>query len=110
LAEDELPEDDQPPEYLAANLRRCPGCGGMVYQWPCLACRIRDAQEAGLALSDGEPTAHITATSGHITTTSGLAMGCRSSETSREGEAPAELAEHIAATSSRALRDGSTGY
>ncbi len=55
LTEADLPEDDQPPDYLAANLRRCPGCGGMVYRWPCLACRIRTAQEMGVALSDGEP-------------------------------------------------------
>ena len=32
----DLPEDDAPPDYVATNLRRCPGCGGMVYQWPCL--------------------------------------------------------------------------
>ena len=37
----DLPEDDAPPNYVAANLRRCPGCGGMVYQWPCLTCRLR---------------------------------------------------------------------
>lgn len=36
----ELPEDDAPPDYSAANLRRCPGCGAMVYVWPCLACRM----------------------------------------------------------------------
>src|SRR5262245_66119990 len=43
LTEADLPEDDPPPDYLAANLRRCPGCGGMVYHWPCLACRLREA-------------------------------------------------------------------
>jgi hypothetical protein len=37
----DLPEDDAPPDYVATNLRRCPGCGGMVYQWPCLTCEIR---------------------------------------------------------------------
>jgi hypothetical protein len=36
----ELPEDDAPPDYSAANLRRCPDCGAMVYVWPCLACRM----------------------------------------------------------------------
>jgi len=55
LTESDLPEDDQPPDYLAANLRRCPGCGGMVYQWPCLVCRLRAAEEAGVALADGQP-------------------------------------------------------
>jgi hypothetical protein len=38
--EDGLPEDDAPPDYVAKNLRRCPGCGSMVYLWPCLACRM----------------------------------------------------------------------
>jgi hypothetical protein len=37
----DLPEDDAPPDYVATNLRRCKGCGGMVYQWPCLTCRLR---------------------------------------------------------------------
>ncbi len=58
LTENELPEDDPPPDYLAANLRRCPGCGGLVYQWPCLACRLRAAEEAGVALEDDEPLSH----------------------------------------------------
>ncbi len=26
-----------------ANVRRCPGCGGMVYLWPCLACSSQKA-------------------------------------------------------------------
>lgn len=39
LPECELPVDDAPPDYTAADLRRCPGCGGMVYHWPCIACR-----------------------------------------------------------------------
>ncbi len=25
--------------------RRCPGCGGMVYLWPCLSCRLRASHE-----------------------------------------------------------------
>jgi hypothetical protein len=39
LAEGQTIEDDAPPGYEAKNLRRCPECGGMVYLWPCLACR-----------------------------------------------------------------------
>jgi hypothetical protein len=54
LSEDELPEDDPPPDYRAARLRRCPGCGGMVYQWPCLTCRLRAAEESDVALVDGQ--------------------------------------------------------
>ena len=69
LTDADLPEDDQPPEYLAANLRRCQGCGGMVYQWPCLACRLRAALEAGLALADGEPADHLAAASGRAALT-----------------------------------------
>ncbi len=38
-----LPVDDGPPDYEAAQLKRCPGCGGMVYHWPCLACRDLDS-------------------------------------------------------------------
>ncbi len=49
LTDADLPEDDPPPEYAARRLRRCPGCGGMVYQWPCLACRL-----TGRAGQDGE--------------------------------------------------------
>lgn len=37
--EGEMPEDDPPPDYSAQQLRRCPGCGAMVYLWPCLACQ-----------------------------------------------------------------------
>lgn len=47
LSELDLPEDDAPPEYVAARLRRCPGCGGMVYQWPCLACQLRGGDGVG---------------------------------------------------------------
>lgn len=32
------PAASQPPGYDPRNLRRCPGCGGLVYRWPCLAC------------------------------------------------------------------------
>lgn len=31
------PEDD-PPGFDPANIRRCAGCGALVYLWPCLAC------------------------------------------------------------------------
>jgi hypothetical protein len=53
FVEDDLPEDDAPPDYIAANLRRCPGCGGMVYQWPCLTCQLR-APLAGTKPGPGE--------------------------------------------------------
>lgn len=36
----ELPRDEAPPLFAPGQLRRCPGCGGMVYLWPCLACRM----------------------------------------------------------------------
>jgi hypothetical protein len=55
LAADELPEDDPPPDYVAANLRRCPGCGGLVYQWPCLACRLRAEHKAPTIGRGDEP-------------------------------------------------------
>ena len=42
LPECELPVDDAPPDYVAADMRRCPGCGGMVYHWPCIACEARN--------------------------------------------------------------------
>ena len=35
---EELFEDDAPADFVAENLRRCPGCGAMVYVWPCIAC------------------------------------------------------------------------
>lgn len=31
-------KDDDPPGFDLANLRRCSGCGALVYLWPCLAC------------------------------------------------------------------------
>jgi len=43
LPEDELPYDDAPPEYVPLNLRRCAGCGAMVYLWPCIACKLATA-------------------------------------------------------------------
>ena len=38
LLEEELPADDAPADYASRSLRRCSGCGAMVYRWPCLAC------------------------------------------------------------------------
>jgi hypothetical protein len=43
LPEEGLP-DDSPPQFSARQLRRCPGCGGMVYLWPCLACQMATAR------------------------------------------------------------------
>ena len=40
VREDELPVDDAPADYVAQNLRRCPGCGAMIYLSPCLACKM----------------------------------------------------------------------
>jgi len=39
-SESELPEDDAPPDYSVEDMRRCSGCGAIVYVWPCLACRM----------------------------------------------------------------------
>jgi len=41
----DLPEDDAPPDYVATSLCRCTGCGGMVYQWPCLTCQSRELSD-----------------------------------------------------------------
>jgi hypothetical protein len=40
VREDDLPVDDAPADYVPENLRRCPGCGAMIYLSPCLACKI----------------------------------------------------------------------
>jgi hypothetical protein len=45
LGDADMPEDDGPPDYVARNLRRCTGCGAMVYVWPCLACRLSMVQQ-----------------------------------------------------------------
>jgi hypothetical protein len=47
-----LPEDDAPADYDAQNLGRCPGCGAMIYVWPCVACRLATAQRGLLPLVD----------------------------------------------------------
>src|SRR5437868_2092204 len=43
VPEDALPIDDAPPDYVAQNMRRCEGCGAMVYVWPCIACKLATA-------------------------------------------------------------------
>jgi hypothetical protein len=53
-SEEELPEDDAPPDYVASNLRRCPGCGAMVYVWPCLACRLATTERLAIAPEEEE--------------------------------------------------------
>jgi hypothetical protein len=45
LEEDEVLTDDAPPEFAADRLRRCDGCGALVYQWPCLTCEARAERE-----------------------------------------------------------------
>lgn len=41
---DEEPDDD-PLAAAKARATRCPGCGGLVYQWPCLTCEGRARAE-----------------------------------------------------------------
>jgi hypothetical protein len=36
------PGDETPPGYDPANIRRCRGCGALVYLWPCLACCLSE--------------------------------------------------------------------
>ena len=43
VTDEQLPVDDAPPDYLAQNLRRCPGCGAMIYVSPCIACKLGTA-------------------------------------------------------------------
>lgn len=33
-------EHDDPQRDAMSRAERCPGCGGMVYLWPCLACQL----------------------------------------------------------------------
>lgn len=35
-----LPNDDRPPGFDPTNIRRCRGCGALVYLWPCLSCHV----------------------------------------------------------------------
>ena len=39
-AKDDRYELFLPADYDAKNLRRCGGCGAMVYAWPCVACLV----------------------------------------------------------------------
>jgi len=59
VTDEQLPVLDAPPDYLAKNLRRCPGCGAMIYLSPCIACqlatmtqRVPPAPEVDDALDD----------------------------------------------------------
>jgi len=42
MTEEDLFDRDAPPGYRASNLHRCPTCGGLVYLWPCLGCRLEE--------------------------------------------------------------------
>lgn len=55
VPEEGLPEDEGPPQFVARQLRRCPGCGGMVYLWPCLACQTQAARPRRGAFRPGTP-------------------------------------------------------
>lgn len=51
--------DDDLPHPSAAELaraRRCSGCGGRIYVWPCLQCRIRVQNEARSRRASPSPT------------------------------------------------------
>jgi hypothetical protein len=81
LSEADLPEDDPPPDYQSQRLHRCPGCGGMVYQWPCLTCQLRGDGEVGSACrAEPDPP----------TTSSAAPGSSRQEEPTGEDEAPAE--------------------
>ena len=36
---------EDPLAELEQSATRCPGCGGLVYHWPCLACELRAKAE-----------------------------------------------------------------
>ena len=38
---------DDPFSRARRAARRCPGCGGLVFQWPCLACELRGREDQG---------------------------------------------------------------
>jgi hypothetical protein len=40
VPESELPVDDAPADYEPSRMKRCGGCGAIVYLWPCLACEM----------------------------------------------------------------------
>ena len=45
VPESDLPMDDAPTDYVAKNLRRCGGCGAMIYVLPCIACQMATATQ-----------------------------------------------------------------
>lgn len=50
-----LPEGDAPPGYDSTNVRRCRGCGALVYLWPCLACCLSESYVAAAPSSSFQP-------------------------------------------------------
>ena len=36
-------DDDHPLREQMLSAKRCPGCGGLVFTWPCLACQLTGA-------------------------------------------------------------------
>lgn len=45
VLESDLPVDDAPANYVAKNLRRCGGCGAMIYVLECIACQVATATQ-----------------------------------------------------------------
>jgi hypothetical protein len=41
---------DDPFSRARRAARRCPGCGGLVFQWPCLTCELRAREQREAAL------------------------------------------------------------
>jgi hypothetical protein len=41
---------DSPPGYDELAVRRCPGCGGKVFRWPCLVCQLRGDVPPGMGV------------------------------------------------------------
>jgi hypothetical protein len=93
LGEADLPEDDAPPEYVASNLRRCPTCGGMVYQWPCLACRMRGHAGEGEAREGEAPAEPPAGPTGRPTPAqaAGLGHGCDECDEPQRGDTTIRL-------------------
>ena len=54
LIEEELLEDDRPADFVSRELRRCGGCGAMVYRWPCLACQMAELPVVAGAVEEEE--------------------------------------------------------
>lgn len=50
-----LPGDDTPPGYDPANIRRCRGCGALVYLWPCLACCLSEVAVTESTSTSSQP-------------------------------------------------------